>query len=1013
MKSLIRLAAVLLLPAALFVAPPTVQAAQPTLSSSGCVLTNSGAVICAGGSNTPEPNLTRLVSSVAEEGCVIKDGAVRCGGTNVPNFPLDVKAVSRFRATTADLCILTEAGAVKCRGINNNGQLGNGTNDDSPTLVDVVGLSSGVASVSVHGDSACALTTAGGVKCWGEISSSTTPVDVLGLSSGVASIAGGAASGLGNPFSCALTSAGGVKCWGSNNRGQLGDGTQTGSSTPVDVLGLSSGVKAISATDRSACALTLAGAVKCWGGAAGGRLGNGTTGLANFSATPVDVTGLSSGVAAISAGSIATCALTDSSQVFCWGNNRLTPESLAITFLDPDADGLTDLTDNCPSISNPDQANADADNEGDACDLNDDNDLFTDQQEQACGSSAVDPAAVCALTTVPMVQAGPAHTCTVTAAGAAKCWGSNFQGELGNGTLTSSTTPGDVLGLNSGVAAIAVANDNAGSARHTCALTTSGGVKCWGDNALGQLGNGGGADQLAPVDVTGLSSGVAAISIAYGAQSYSCALMTAGTVKCWGGYPNIDGTRGNSSTPVDVAGVSGVMAISAAINNRMCALTVNGSVKCWGPTDISSTDTTAPFIGDAVSAISASSGVRTGALTTAGAVKFWDQASLPTSVDVAGLGSNVAAVSFGPLHACALPTAGGVKCWGTNSDGQLGDGTTTTSNTPVDVAGLSSGVAGMSAGKNHSCALTTTGGVKCWGSNSSGQLGNGDGGNPLMPVDVLLDEDGDGFLNGPDNCPTLASADLTDSDVDGRGNACDDDDDNDGVLDIHDAFPLDNAETSDPDGDGIGNNADPDDDNDGILDGSDSQPLSANVSTRLMSVAAKDGWVLESTEKSRKGGKADSASSTVIVGDSANNQEYRSILHFDTANLPNNAVISKATLTLKRQSFKGNVKPLGNLVVDLKQKNFGSSASVAVHDFEAPAGKLSVGALRAVGKTSTYSAVLSTTGRSNISRTAATQFKIHFTTDDNNDKGDDYLSFFSGNASSSSRPSLTIEYYVP
>jgi hypothetical protein len=394
-------------------------------------------------------------------------------------------------------------------------------------------------------------------------------------------------------------------------------------------------------------------------------------------------------------------------------------------------------------------------------------------------------------------------------------------------------------------------------------------------------------------------------------------------------------------------------------------------------------------------------------------VKFWDQASLPASVDVAGLGSNVAAVSIGPVHACALTTTGGVKCWGTNSDGQLGDGTTTTSNTPVDVADLSSGVAGMSAGKNHSCALTTTGGVKCWGSNSSGQLGNGGGGNPLMPVDVLLDEDGDGFLNGPDNCPTLASADLTDSDVDGRGNACDDDDDNDGVLDINDAFPLDNAETSDPDGDGIGNNADPDDDNDGILDGSDSQPLSANVSTRLMSVAAKDGWVLESTEKSRKGGKADSASSTIIVGDSANNQEYRSIVHFDTANLPNTAVISKATLTLRRQSFKGNVKPLGNLVVDLKQKNFGSSASVALNDFEATAGKLSVGALRAVGKTSTYSAVLSTTGRSNISKTAATQFKIHFTTDDNNDKGDDYLSFFSGNASSSSRPSLTIEYYVP
>jgi alpha-tubulin suppressor-like RCC1 family protein len=107
-------------------------------------------------------------------------------------------------------------------------------------------------------------------------------------------------------------------------------------------------------------------------------------------------------------------------------------------------------------------------------------------------------------------------------------------------------------------------------------------------------------------------------------------------------------------------------------------------------------------------------------------------------VDVVGLSSGVKAIAARWRHTCALTTGGGVKCWGNNHDGQLGLGTRSDVNTPMDVPGLTSGVTAISAGWRHTCVLLSTGDVKCWGSNHDGQLGDGTGKDRRSPVDAVM-----------------------------------------------------------------------------------------------------------------------------------------------------------------------------------------------------------------------------------------------------------------------------------
>jgi alpha-tubulin suppressor-like RCC1 family protein len=356
--------------------------------------------------------------------------------------------------------------------------------------------------------------------------------------------------------------------------------------------------------------------------------------------------------------------------------------------------------------------------------------------------------------TAAQISTGGFHTCAVSVGGGAKCWGHNAEGELGNGTTTASSTPVNVFGLTSGVAAI-----SAGTF-HTCALTTGGGAKCWGDNTDGALGNGSTTSSSIPVDVSGLTSGVVAISAG---ASFTCAVTTGGGAKCWGNnfYGELgNGTMTSTLIAVDVSGLtSGVAAISAgnAFGMHTCARTTEGGAKCWGNNNwgqLGNGTATSSSIPVDVSGLT--SGVaaivaghyHTCVLTTGGGLKCWginqlgqlgngttDNSSIP--VDVSGLTSGAAGIWAGGLHTCALTTAGGAKCWGANDFGQLGNGITRLRSTPVNVSGLASGATAIVAGAYHTCALTTGGGAKCWGNNGEGELGDGTTRLTSIPVDVV------------------------------------------------------------------------------------------------------------------------------------------------------------------------------------------------------------------------------------------------------------------------------------
>jgi len=379
-----------------------------------------------------------------------------CSFACQPGYLRSGAECERTMAVTAGFahtCALLSNGNVKCWGLNDHGQLGDGTGQNSAVPVDVV-LPAPATALGAGYVHSCAV-AGGRVYCWGDNTTgelgngteamSSTPVAVSGLSGATAVTAGGGENAGTVPtyygHSCALAS-GGLYCWGSNDSGQLGDGTFTNRATPGAAVVLPSAPTALAAGDRHTCVVS-GGGVWCWGDNGAGQIGNGST-----TAAPTPEQAVASGATAVAAGAAHSCAVIGGASgpaLACWGLN---------------AEGQVNAGNTSPSsVLTP----------------------------MVLPLSGVSPTAV---------AAGRAHTCFLApgVANGLTCFGANDASQL-----TGLATPRGFVTVS-----LAPAQAVAAGYEHTCALLSDGGLECFGLDDSGQLGEGAaGTPQTTPAFVSG------------------------------------------------------------------------------------------------------------------------------------------------------------------------------------------------------------------------------------------------------------------------------------------------------------------------------------------------------------------------------------------------------------------------------------------------------------------------------------------------------------------------------
>jgi alpha-tubulin suppressor-like RCC1 family protein len=636
-------------------------------------------------------------------------------------------------------CAVKKDGTLWCWGENSSGQIGDGSygsDVSQPTFV-----MDQVIKVSVGFGHTCAIKSDGSLWCWGnnqygQVGDGTVwtirliPVQTIDMSRDVLDVSAG------SDHTCAVKTDGSLWCWGRNDRGQLGDGTSVGKVIPKRIF--ASGIKKVSAGYKHTCAIKndSYSSLWCWGENSSGQLGLGIIG--GYYTIPQPVT---NNVIRVSAGAH-TCAVKSDGSIFCWGNNsygQLGNGSFGNNISSPSSDIYLDafynrLTDIYHvSVGNSHTCAVDNSNQIWCWGNNDYGQLGIGKDSNYYQKYYSFPRQVTSVGKVKGVSAGYYSTCVIKEDNSLWCWGGNYSGQLGDGTFINRAFPH--MKITDNVLQIS-ANEY-----HTCAIISDNSLWCWGANGSGQLGDGTNTNRNTPVPIT---SGVSSVALG---GDHTCAVKQDGSLWCWGYnyYGQLgDGTSGvgtDKNTPFQIMS-SGVSSVALG-EYHTCAIKQDGSLWCWGynyygqlgdGTSGVGTDKNTPFqiISSGVSSVALGS-YHTCAIKQDGSLWCWgrnnygqlgDGTNTNRNTPFQIISSGVSSVALGGDHTCAVKTDGSLWCWGRNNYGQLGDGTYTNRNTPVQI--MSSGVSSVALGGDHTCAVKTDGSLWCWGSNSNGQVdGNG------------------------------------------------------------------------------------------------------------------------------------------------------------------------------------------------------------------------------------------------------------------------------------------------
>lgn len=632
-----------------------------------CALLRNGTVRCWGGTVLGEVSSLTTIQNLNARGsnfcAVAMDGRVYCWN-GAPRDSAQPALVAVAGITTAvevaagsnHACARLRDSTVVCWGTGNSGQLGDGRSVNSATPVVVSGLTDATA-LTAGAAHTCALRATGTVLCWGlntngQVGNGTT-VNVA-TPAAISSLTGVRQVRAGLRHTCAVLTAGGVRCWGENLWSQLGDGTNTDRTAPVAVAGLPSS-RWVSAYDHHSCAITTDNRVFCWGYNPMGEAGGGT----EARTTPARVAGLSnvvdlqSGVSsnfAQGAGNSWRCALVCPSgavgrtcptggTVQCWGSRTFGNDygNLADGTVVQRAVPAAAMT-----LSNVRQISINYSLHGCAVRTTGEVACWGYNAYGQVGDGTLTnrtvPTTVPGLANVQEVRVGRNHTCAIVASGAERqvwCWGNNFHGELGIGTMIASRVPVRVAGITD-ASQLRMPYDA------TCIVRTgapyTGQVWCWGRNIEYQLGDGSNTNRYLPGAVTTIASTATVPVSLTDVRELNCqvngcwARLNAGTISSWG--QNFGGTRATPTTTY-----------SSFVDYRFsgnggCAIRTDRTTACYGHNEFGNSGN--------------------------GTVRYYDSTYRPVAGDFVAL--DIPYVYGNP---CAIERGGTVACWGWSGNGGL------------------------------------------------------------------------------------------------------------------------------------------------------------------------------------------------------------------------------------------------------------------------------------------------------------------------------------------------------